>query len=184
MRRFRQEVGVGRKTSANPPRPGLSRWPEPYSIRALWTNVDPAHNAQTHPAQSYYPRADLGLPINFGQLGSPPFPVLRGTQEGAMRMASPVIVKALALTEDRFVPLALVLNAAHLWDPGAPGVELKRQGVAAHQQDIAPDQMRMPPNALQPDPRRLTASTQTVRDAFVAWAEHSDGWGATAVQLP
>ena len=183
LRKFRQGRGIGRNPGAQ--RPGLSRWPEPYSIRAQWGTLDPAHNAESHPFESFYPRADLGLPINFQfpQPGRKPEQLaLQGKQEGATRMASPVIVKALALPDDRFAPIVLVLNAPHLWDPGVPRVELERR--EDDRKDIEPDQLRMPPNALQTDPRGLTAAAPTIRDAFVAWAEHADGWNATAVQLP
>jgi hypothetical protein len=39
----------------------------------------------------------------------------------------------------------------------------------------------MPVDALSPDPRGLMAPGRTMRDAFVAWAEHK--WGAWTATL-
>lgn len=193
MQAFRQDVGVGRnagKDSSN--RPGMSRWPEPYSVRNIWPGLDEKHNTETHPTVTFFPRADLGLPIVVQQLGPEPFPTLQGVGSGASRMASPIILKALSISDDHHVPFALVLNAPHVWDRGSDDAEFEliRRGKdwygngVNEREAIHPDQLHMPSNALVPDPRKLTANARTIRDALVAWAEHADGWGATAVQLP
>lgn len=184
MQRFRQGIGVGRNAG-----PGLSRWPEPYSVRLAWPGLDPDHNAQTHPVnvddgdehQRWYPRANLGLPIVFGQLGKKPFPTLQGAQDGASRMASPVILKALPIGTNQFVPLVFVLQAPHVSDAGMPQIELSRRDVA--DVPLAPDRLAMPANALFPDPRGLTTGGGSIRDAFLAWLGHPDCWGQTAVML-
>jgi CRISPR/Cas system CMR-associated protein Cmr1 (group 7 of RAMP superfamily) len=87
------------------------------------------HNARHHPAAGTYPRADLGLPINVQQLGGEPFPVIQGAQNGASRMASPLILKALSVSATQAIPVMLMLNAPHVYDPATPKVELKRGDV-------------------------------------------------------
>lgn len=191
MQAFRQAVDVGRNAGkVDPKRPGMSRWPEPYSIRDIWTELDKKHNAETHPAVTFFPRADLGLPIVVQQLGPEPFPTLQGAASGASRMASPLILKALPIDETHAVPLALMLNAPHVWEQGAHQFELIRRGrdrnhvPVDEREEIHPNQLRMPARALDPDPRGLTTAGGSIRDAFIAWAEHQDGWKTTVVQLP
>lgn len=123
MRRYRQEPGIGRHRGGKVP--GPSRWPEADSLRGrpelqLSTMGDRPH----HQARPYYPRADLGLPIVFQQMGGRSTPTLQAaaSDRRATRMASPVILKALAVSEQQAVPCAVLLNAPHPWDPGAPGV--------------------------------------------------------------
>jgi CRISPR-associated protein Cmr1 len=117
-------------------RPGRSNWPEADKIRQLqssgsdtrWAH-EPRHNAK--PA---WPRAGFGLPIvaqfqrtdrktrtHYPPPGEPRDFELRwrkpkgpdGRQEVHDRLASPLIVKALALGDGQFVPCALWLYRAY-----------------------------------------------------------------------
>lgn len=85
---------------------GASRWPEAGAIRSAVQHRDPG--------AGYFPRADLGMPILFEQMGIRPAPQL--TPSFADRMASPIIVKPLVLARDTAVPMVLLLNAPHIWE--------------------------------------------------------------------
>lgn len=174
MQTFSQGPNVGRN-----PGYGRSRWPEPDSVRSRWPDLDPnPHHTPVHPARGSYPRADLRLPIGLQRLGAKPFPALQGSASAATRMASPVILKALPISDTQAMPLMLLLTAPHVWDPVAPGVEIASSFGTAQ---IAPGDLQMQSNALHPDPHRLMGSGNTIRDAFVAWAEKS--WHRQAVSL-
>lgn len=135
-----------------PNRPGRSNWPEADKVRhnqapprgATWVHV-PRHNAD--PA---WPRAGLGLPI-VGQFGGDeatparrdriPFELVWNDGKERNRLASPLIIKAMALADGRFVPIALWLLRAdpsgqvHLrGDPAtaAPFGKLTGAGETAH----------------------------------------------------
>ncbi len=122
---FRQKVGIARDERPGQPRPGRSRWPEADSIREAAKLPTYAHRP-CHPARPFYPRADLGLPIVFQFKGQnePDQHELEAAGQGATRMASPIILKPLALSLDEAVPFCLVLAAPHVWSRGTPGVRL------------------------------------------------------------
>jgi hypothetical protein len=100
--------------------PGRSRWPEADSIRNI-THRHLTNHPLEHPATRFFPRADLGLPIVFHfqhqSRGDPNDTTLQvdGVKD-ATRMASPIILKALATSATTALPLALCLNSPHLWD--------------------------------------------------------------------
>lgn len=118
----------------SPNRPGLSNWPEADKVRhklaapagASWTH-GPRHNDD--PA---WPRGVFGLPI-VGQFGAEeatpsagrpiPFELVwhDGTKERE-RLASPLVVKPMALANGQFAPLALWLFRA------LPGGEVQLRG--------------------------------------------------------
>lgn len=123
LRDYRQGKGVDRHAGQQR---GRSLWPEPDSIRRLTKRNAPNHQP-THPADFYYPRADLGLPIIFhfkdSDAGDPRDSTLQAAGGKATRMASPIIVKALAVSDQQAIPLALCLDAPHVWE--GPRIELK-----------------------------------------------------------
>jgi hypothetical protein len=88
-----------------------------------------------HIPDDAFPRAEFGLPIVFhfqGQ-GEPPDTVLYPS--GAERMASPLILKPLALANGKAVPLILQLVT-----PIVDALELKPANKAAAQElDVSPD---------------------------------------------
>lgn len=99
---FRQGVNIGRNPpSADPNRPGRSRWPEPDAIRRETRQASPDHQP-THPAGNYYPRAAFGLPIVFHfkdeKAGDPPqqllVPFASDGQSKPDRLASTLILRA------------------------------------------------------------------------------------------
>lgn len=87
-------------------------------------------------------------------------------------MASPIILKALPISETHAVPIALLLNAPHVWESGLPGVKLIRGGDVV---DIDPSRLQPQPRSLNPDPNGLMAPARTVREAFLAYVESQ--WG-------
>jgi CRISPR-associated protein Cmr1 len=121
-------------------RPSISNWPEPDKIRHLSKpkdNLPWAHSASRHNNKPVWPRAGFGLPINGrfqsnsrnkGADGkpirwdkcSPPRTepgnfelVWRNGSVEHERLASPLILKALALSNGKFVPIALWLNRSY-----------------------------------------------------------------------
>lgn len=164
MKEFRQKVGFARNRGSDPRRPGRSCWPEADSIRDVAAKWDSKH-APRHPARPFYPRADLGLPIvfHFQSRMDPSDHTLEAAGDGATRMASPIILKPLAISEDKAVPMAVVLNAPHVWD--VPGARFHgQQGL------IPPDQLNNPQKAEQTQPLKQF-SAQNARDAFVEFVK-------------
>jgi len=176
MRDFRQKPGLARQDRGES-RPGQSFWPEADSIRDQWEDLDPKHKP-IHKQLPSYPRTDLGLPIGMQQLGTWPFPVLEAAGDGATRMASPVILKALPLPGRGFVPIVVLLNAPNVWDQDAPRVVLKhRQKVVRLHKSV----LTAGAKPLQPDPDGRFAQGQTIRKAFLEFA--TDELSATEVVL-
>jgi CRISPR-associated protein Cmr1 len=121
LQKFRQGEGVGRNPGQQHNRPGRSRWPEPETIRQVTNRRSSQHARLAHIPDDAFPRAEFGLPIVFhfqGQ-GEPPDTVLYPS--AAERMASPLILKPLALANGTAVPLILRLAT-----PPLEGVELKQ----------------------------------------------------------
>lgn len=127
FRDFRQDVDIGRNPGTDLRRPGRSRWPEPETIRRVTGRRSRQHQRLAHIPDDAFPRAELGLPIvfHFKDQGEPPDTVLYpapGPEGNRERMASPLILKPLALGNGKFVPLIVRLKTAPL-----SGVDL-RQG--------------------------------------------------------
>jgi len=136
MRNFRQGEDYGR--NAGDQTPGRSKWPEPDSIRdgtgCHYQSPNKEHRPE-HAARPFYPRADLGLPIVFhfkdkdrydSSKSDPgdPDPILAGAEKTRTRMASPIILKPLAISADQACAIALCLSAPHVWDDESPGVSI------------------------------------------------------------
>jgi CRISPR-associated protein Cmr1 len=126
---FRQGERLGRNPrQQGSNRPGRSRWPEPETIRRVTRQRLEKHSRLPHIPDDAFPRAELGLPIvfHFQEQGDPSDTVLypANDSEGKKRerMASPLILKPLALANGKFVPLIVRLKT-----PAFTGVDL-RQG--------------------------------------------------------
>jgi CRISPR-associated protein Cmr1 len=127
FRHFRQGIDLGR----NPPseedsrRPGRSRFPEPETIRAVTRMRCTRHQRISHIPDNAFPRAEFGLPIvfHFKDPGEPPDTTLNPGRDSEgnkrERMASPLILKPLALRSGSAIPIILRLNA-----PSVDTVEL------------------------------------------------------------
>jgi CRISPR-associated protein Cmr1 len=129
FRDFRQGVGVGRNPGQQTNRPGRSRYPEPESIRSvLWDPKYPwPHERLEHIPDDAFPRAEFGLPIvfHFQSQGEPADTVLYPDNDTSgnkrERMASPLILKPLALQSGKAIPLILQLKS-----PVLKGVDLRK----------------------------------------------------------
>lgn len=127
FRHFRQGVGFARNPGQQANRPGRSRYPEPETIRRVTNQRSGQHARLPHIPEDAFPRAELGLPIVFhyqGQ-GEPPDTVLYPSNgsdgKRRERMASPLILKPLALVNGKAIPLILQLKTLPL-----SGVDLRR----------------------------------------------------------
>ena len=128
LRDFRQGVGFARNPGQQPNRPGRSRWPEPETIRRVTKRRAPLHQRLEHVPDNAFLRAEIGLPIVFHfkdeRPGDPPDTILyagNGSDgEKRERMASPLILKARALGNGKFVPIIMRLKA-----PSLEGVDLR-----------------------------------------------------------
>ena len=111
LKAFRQNRNPG----DGPNRPGRSRWPEPDAIRRARGERSGRHSQDvTH--DNYYPRSAMGLPIvfHFKDAGDPQPDNMLVIDAHADRMASPVILKPVAIDANRAVPICLILNAPRL----------------------------------------------------------------------
>lgn len=176
MQEFRQRPGFARNPGPQPNRPKRSRWPEADSIRDI---ADQAAGRRltllhppAHPARRFFPRADLGLPIVFHFINEPYGETLQplATEQAQSRMASPIILKALPLSAKTAVPMAICLNAPHVWDADAPCIGFKGRVARPHAEI---DQISDPARNAQVPPM----GGRTVRDAF--WEFAKDEWGST-----
>jgi len=113
---FRQDVQTGARQPGNG-HPGQSNWPEADKIRHHYGGRF-AHPARTqHTAVMAWPRAEFGLPI-VGEIrghNEPGQYTLRwkSTYGQHDRLASPLILKALPLANENFLPCALWLDRGH-----------------------------------------------------------------------
>lgn len=126
LKEFRQGEGVGRNRGRQPNRPGRSRYPEPETIRFVTGTRPQQHPRLANIPEDAFPRAEFGLPIIFhfqGQ-GEPAdtelYPSRAADGERRERMASPLVLKPLAMADGKAVPLVLRLAV-----PPISGVELK-----------------------------------------------------------
>jgi CRISPR-associated protein Cmr1 len=146
LRHFRQGDGSGRNPGQQPNRPGRSRFPEPETIRRVTNRRSSLHGRLPHIPDDAFPRAELGLPIVFhfkdDRAGDPRDTVLyppKGSDgQPGQRMASPLILKPLALANNKAIPLILRLKT-----PVLTGVDL-RQGDTS---------LPLPPTTVIVDPR-------------------------------
>lgn len=112
--------------------PGRSRWPEANAIRKIGRTArkkpDGTDFTPPEPVPLHFPRAAIGLPIQFqfknedGDYPRDPathrlIPVRKNANGGIEeldRLASPIILKPMALANGRIAPIALRLPAAHV----------------------------------------------------------------------
>ena len=130
LQRFRQGPGIGRNPGSGN-RPGRSYWPEPESIREI---SDEQHgrtsrplnrkDKQHHMPTSYFPRAEFGMPIIFEIRREDLKPTLQPSAD-ISRMASPLILKPLAVSADRAVPMIMRLNTKPVDHAVLQGADLK-----------------------------------------------------------
>jgi CRISPR-associated protein Cmr1 len=170
FRDFRQGVGLGRNPGERPNRPGRSRWPEPETIRRVTRQRNGRHGRFAHIPDDAFPRAELGLPIVFHFQNEPndrprdPEDVVLYPDQNRERMASPLILKPLALANGKFVPLIVRLKT-----PALMGVDLRQE-----EQSLTlpqPTVIRDPKLATYRDsPMKNRSSSGSALEAFLAYA--------------
>lgn len=123
LQKFRQstESGARKPDPTGGKRPSVSNWPEADKVRRL-AGAGPWAHPPIHSQTPAWPRAGFGLPI-VGQFQKfdrdnkrYPNPEPNDFQihwDGADRLASPLIVKAMPLADGRFLPIALWLVRAY-----------------------------------------------------------------------
>jgi CRISPR-associated protein Cmr1 len=118
MRNFRQGTD-GRDFDGK--QPHRSRWPEADSLRRITGEAQTGHDRSTTGSSNAFPRGELGLPIQFRfkdwddqKNNCELLPV------DADRMASPVILRPLAIAANRALPMVVTLNT-----PGLRSARLK-----------------------------------------------------------
>jgi len=123
LQEFRRGVGIGRNFGQQNNRPGRSRYPEPETIREITKMRSGQHGRLAHIPDDAFPRAEFGLPIVFHFQGQgEPTPDAILYPSNAERLASPLVLKPLALANGKAVPLIMQLVT-----PPLSAVEL-RQG--------------------------------------------------------
>jgi CRISPR-associated protein Cmr1 len=194
LRMFRQGENLARD-QGQAGRPGRSRWPEADKVRRL-VGRDTAHQPR-HNATPAWPRAVFGLPIvaRFQQKdrNHQPYPVSEPTSFEVLwrdatgsrrdRLASPLILKPLALSNGTFTPIALWL------DRGFPQGEViatitESRGRSPVREDAtaAPfDQMLAEGDTPHFQP---LVGHACVRDAFLAWILTQRQWSHVAGAAP
>lgn len=131
MQKFRQLPGVGRNPGSGG-RPGRSRWPEPESIREISREQQGLRERpygqkrrQEHMPVHYFPRAEFGMPIIFEIRNENLKPTLQPAVD-VSRMASPLILKPLAVSKDQAYPMILCLRTKPLRKAVLLGKELRK----------------------------------------------------------
>lgn len=121
LQEFRQGTGSARNHGQERNRPGRSRYPEPETIRRVTNQRSRRHGRLHCIPDDAFPRAEFGLPIVFHfppQQGEPRdtvlYPSAASNGKPRERMASPLILKPLALASGKAVPLIIRLHTPEL----------------------------------------------------------------------
>jgi len=181
FKHFRQGVGFGRNGDS-PKFPKRSHWPEPETVRAVTGQRLSKHARLSHVPDDAFPRAEFGLPIVFhfkdedkknteNPRADPSETVLypEADTNGAKRerMASPLILKPLALANGKVVPFILRLKT-----PDLAGVDL-RQKVQGQEQSLSlpnPTQIRDAALAGYTNSPLARSPNGSALEAFLAYA--------------
>lgn len=122
FKHFRQGPGFARNQGQQPNRPGRSRYPEPETIRETLgaDRQRSGHQRLPEIPADAFPRAEFGLPIIYELRGDgePPKTSLQPIVDGKPgdRMASPLILKPLALANGQALPVIVRLVAPQIND--------------------------------------------------------------------
>ncbi len=191
LRTFRQGESVARDPG-RAGRPGQSRWPEADKVRQL-VGRQTAHKPR-HNSVPSWPRAAFGLPIvaRFQQKDHDkrPYAVSEPTRfdvlwrdatgEQRDRLASPLILKPLALCDGSFAPIALWLERA--FPQGDVVAKIIDRGPINIATTAAPFD-RLVGDGETPRFQPLVGHA-SVRDAFLAWILSQRQWSHVAGAPP
>ena len=171
LQQFLQGPGIGRSEGS-----GGSYWPEARAARAIDTdqNYSPFPKFPIEEATGkQFPRADLGLPrvMKLSPLVDRTVTVKRSEPDFG-RMASPIILKALPISETQAVPIILILTAPHIWDADSPDliVTTKENNEERILATLSPtplnDSGEVPGWQIRKPPHVDDRGIESVRDAF------------------
>lgn len=166
-------------------RPGESNWPEADKVRRLCEQLGRGRrwtHPPVHDGDPAWPRAGFGLPIvgqfqgkgpNGERYTEPPSFELRWVDKDGNqreRLASPVIVKALAMADGRFAPVALWLHRAHPTG-GQVVLCMERPGPGARKEPIRESLAPFDKRVGEGESPRYTAlqGKDSLRQAFCDW---------------
>jgi CRISPR-associated protein Cmr1 len=171
---------------------GRSRWPEPDAVRDLagtsYEDLNDSqhnHHAPIHkPKINAFPRAAFGLPISFEfqreqtnvhrtrSIDPPGKNTLEGDDPTHERLASPLILRPLFCSDNRFVGLAAILEGVQL-----PPMQLTVQrGRSQHIQKgitaaLSPSEAQTIGREADIEPLKRATTTVTPRDILLAFLE-------------
>lgn len=111
LQQFRQGRNIGRD-QGHGNRPGQSFWPEADSIRNITGMI--GHPIKHQEVIESFPRASFGLPIIFEIRGGGEPDKTELTPVGKERLASPLILKVIALGNNQYKAIALRLPTKHI----------------------------------------------------------------------
>jgi CRISPR/Cas system CMR-associated protein Cmr1 (group 7 of RAMP superfamily) len=208
-RDFRQGQDIGRNKGKDK-RPGQSRWPEPGAVRKLlglpaahWDSKNKVELTVDQELHDYFvgtdsdggdfPKADLGLPLLFQNMAGMDVATrddgskimkaaeLSRAANNHTRFASPLIVKALAVSESQSVPVSLMLNTPHLWELPNKNLTLKHpkyESAAVTPMPVREPDMHWPKGrngSFQRPPNVQDEGITSIRDAYLAYLK-DEGW--------
>lgn len=165
FKRFRQGPDVGRNPGQQQNRPGRSRWPEPDSLRRWSRQTAPMHRDPITTPQNAFPRAEFGMPVifHFKDRGDP-YPDAQLLPEGGGdRMASPLILRPLCVSNQQAYPMILRLATETI--KGAR-VEKGHQELELHASDIRRPNLAEYPKS----PMGGRTASGSALEAFMAYA--------------
>lgn len=179
LQEFRQGEGFARNRGVpddqGKVRPGRSRWPEPETIRQITGRRTPRHHRLNGIPDDAFPRAELGLPIIFhfkdDRYGDPPdttlYPLVGNNKRE--RMASPLIIKAMGLSNGTAVPVILRLRT--------PQLEAAQLADAGDDRPRGQEWLRGERLASYPNSPMAGTPNGSALDAFINFIQDEDVWG-------
>lgn len=178
LQNFRQKPGIGRRRKSDG-KPGRSFWPEADSLRRLTGQSCSKHRQPTTTRNNAFPRAEFGLPIVFHFKDGPP----RGNDPVGCellppcdlgRMASPLILKPLAVRPDQAVSIILPLRTNL---PGGVTVKYTDINNKETKKHFGYDYVRGSHLAAYPNsPLKFASSSGSALEAFLEYARSKEGF--------
>jgi len=173
LEKFRQKPGIGRRRKSDG-KPGRSLWPEADSLRQLTGQSSPKHRHPTTTRNNAFPRAEFGLPIVFHFKDShDPVDCKLLPPCDLKRMASPLILKPLAVNPDQAVSMILPLRTNL---PGGVTVKYTNTNSNETNRHFGHDNVRSSHLAEYDSPLKFASSSGSALDAFLKYARSREGF--------
>ena len=175
---FRQGTGTGRR-SKNTGKYGRSLWPEADSLRNITGQAHKSFQNRITGNKDAFPRAEFGLPIVFhfkdgSPKGNDPADCELLPPCDLERMASPLILKPLAVSPDQAVSLILPLRTKL---PGGVTVKYTDASNKVRKKFFGEDYIRGSHLAAYSNsPLRFASSSGSALEAFLVYARSKEGF--------